>query len=433
MLQRLIPASNEASDKMRELGLFSGLTDKEFGKLQHKIDEVNQKILVLDPTTKNYTEKLEKLTEKKRELTSQLIAGSNAFFDEQGNMKSMAEVAGALQEAFGGLSEEKRNDALQTIFGTDAMRAAVGLMELGADGFTDLQNKMAQTSGMDAAAERMGNLKGATEILKGVVESLQIQYGDKLIHKLTEMAQKATDFASTQGPALVDSLANVSLAVLEFGEIAMPVVLEELGDAVGGIGENLEKLNTAAQKTVELFGMSSEEAEKFSLAGQALETVLGALTQPIDLINSVLGFMLDNIIVAVDEVTALKNAVVGLTNNARSLSDRLRDVGAALADMAIPDWLTPGSPTPLELGLKGITGALKEIANYTPGQWFQGSVPGSLGLSGAGGSAANMGGGGITNIYIGDILAGSRSGSGSIDDDLQFAFELLRQRLSGRV
>jgi hypothetical protein len=44
-----------------------------------------------------------------------------------------------------------------------------------------------------------------------------------------------------------------------------------------------------------------------------------------------------------------------------------------------------------------------------------------------------MGGGGVTNIYIGDILAGSRSGSGSIDDDLQFAFELLRQHLSRRV
>src|SRR3990167_8094594 len=50
--------------------------------------------------------------------------GSNKFFDAAGNMRSMEEVAGILHDALGGLSEQQRIEALSTIFGTDAMRAA---------------------------------------------------------------------------------------------------------------------------------------------------------------------------------------------------------------------------------------------------------------------------------------------------------------------
>lgn len=39
-------------------------------------------------------------------------------------MKSMSEVSQLLHDALKGLSDEQRNSALNTIFGTDAMRAA---------------------------------------------------------------------------------------------------------------------------------------------------------------------------------------------------------------------------------------------------------------------------------------------------------------------
>ena len=49
-------------------------------------------------------------------------------------MLPMAEVAGLMDEAFGDLSDEQRISTMQTIFGTDAMRAAVGMMDLGEKG-----------------------------------------------------------------------------------------------------------------------------------------------------------------------------------------------------------------------------------------------------------------------------------------------------------
>ena len=49
------------------------------------------------------------------------------FFDAQGNMLEMAEIAGVLQAGLAGLSEEARNEALKTVFGTDAVRTAAAL------------------------------------------------------------------------------------------------------------------------------------------------------------------------------------------------------------------------------------------------------------------------------------------------------------------
>lgn len=53
--------------------------------------------------------------------------GGNKFFDATGKMKSMAEVSQILKDATKDLSDEKKLEALNTIFGTDAMRAAAGM------------------------------------------------------------------------------------------------------------------------------------------------------------------------------------------------------------------------------------------------------------------------------------------------------------------
>lgn len=153
-LQRLIPASTDAAEQMKKLGIITA-------------------------------------------------DGRNQFFDANGQLKDMADIAGILDTSLSGLSEEQRNNALSTIFGTDAMRAAVGLANLGEKGFSDLQATMAKTSAADAAATRMGNLKGALEILSGVVESVQLQVGDKFIPLWTMLAQKAAGFLSGNADQIV--------------------------------------------------------------------------------------------------------------------------------------------------------------------------------------------------------------------------------------
>lgn len=122
--------------------------------------------------------------------------GSNKFFDANGNLKSMAEITGLLNEATRDLSEEQKSMALTTIFGSDAMRAAAGIAGLTKEEFIALDATMGNTDAADVAAQRMGNFKGSMEALKGSIETIQIEIGSKLLPKLTELA----DFAAENLP-----------------------------------------------------------------------------------------------------------------------------------------------------------------------------------------------------------------------------------------
>jgi hypothetical protein len=56
--------------------------------------------------------------------------------------------------------------------------------------------------------------------------------------------------------------------------------------------------------------------------------------------------------------TGLKNALEWV----RSTLEKLKKL---FDTIQIPDWLTPGSPTPLEMGIRGINDALQELNNYS--------------------------------------------------------------------
>ncbi len=58
----------------------------------------------------------------------------------------------------------------------------------------------------------------------------------------------------------------------------------------------------------------------------------------------------------------LAGAIKGVVEKVQSLADWLNGLADRLRDLSIPDWLTPGSPTPFELGLKGISKAMRELA-----------------------------------------------------------------------
>lgn len=104
--------------------------------------------------------------------------GINAY-DAQGNFIGLSGLAGQLRDKMSGLSQEQRNQALATIFGTDAIRAANVLYEQGAEGIDDWTDAVSE-SGFAAqqAAARNNNLKGDLENLSGSFESLMISLGE---------------------------------------------------------------------------------------------------------------------------------------------------------------------------------------------------------------------------------------------------------------
>jgi TP901 family phage tail tape measure protein len=156
--------------------------------------------------------------------------GSNRFFDAEGNLKSMAEVTDILHEATKDLTEEQKSQALTTIFGTDAMRAAGALSELTGEQFAAMNQTMKDTDATEVAATRMGNFKGSMEALKGSLETIQIEIGQKLLPKLTELADWAAEklpvafaYIETEiAPKVKAAFDQIAGAVSEFATAAAP-------------------------------------------------------------------------------------------------------------------------------------------------------------------------------------------------------------------
>lgn len=72
----------------------------------------------------------------------------------------------------------------------------------------------------------------------------------------------------------------------------------------------------------------------------------------------------------------LTGAINGIGNAISSVIGWFQKMIDKIKNIHLPSWLTPGSPTPFEMGLRGIADAMKDVNNITAGVNF---VPGGLG------------------------------------------------------
>lgn len=118
--------------------------------------------------------------------------GNSAFFDAQGNFVGMREAATLLHGATAGLSEEQRLLAFNTIFGSDAIRAAAMIAEAGGEGFDAMGRSMGGAgTAAEQAAQRSQGFNFALDSLMGSVETLAIVAGLTLLPVLTALINNA--------------------------------------------------------------------------------------------------------------------------------------------------------------------------------------------------------------------------------------------------
>jgi len=173
------------------------------------------------------------------------------FFDAQGNMKSMAEIAQVLQDGLGGLSEEARNEALKTVFGTDAIRTAAALAKLGAEGMRDLAQGIGEVSAQEQAEVRLKGLDGALKEVAAAWEALQLEaaenggleIAEEFVRRLTEALRFLTEnfdeveeVAERVAQALTVYLVGKGLTLAIAKSIAMRAALIEIAGAATGVG-----------------------------------------------------------------------------------------------------------------------------------------------------------------------------------------------------
>ena len=116
-------------------------------------------------------------TKKAQNLMDEL--GISAY-DAQGNFIGLKALAGQLQTQMSGLTQAQRNQALATIFGSDAIRAANVLYNEGSDGIADWTKKVSDSgyAAQQAAADRMSSAVGVSATADGYTITVDGVLGD---------------------------------------------------------------------------------------------------------------------------------------------------------------------------------------------------------------------------------------------------------------
>lgn len=136
---------------------------------------------------------LQRLTPQSVEARTMMDRLGFTAYDSQGKFVGLTKLAGSLQTSFKNLTPEARNAAFATIFGSDAVRSATILYELGADGiakYTKAVNDQGAAGRM--AATQTDNLIGDLERLRGAIEVALIEGGSSANGALREMTQFVT-------------------------------------------------------------------------------------------------------------------------------------------------------------------------------------------------------------------------------------------------
>lgn len=194
------------------------------------------------------------------------------FFDATGNMRSMAEIAEELRTKLGGLSEQAKTEVLKTIFGTDAMRTAIGLMNQGADGLDRIAAAIKRTDAASQAAKRMEGFTGQLENLKGAIETLAIRIGQSgVLQSVTALVGGLAD--------LVDALSETNPGILKFVAVVAtiaaavgPVVI-----VVGTLKSSLAPLWVAMKLGLPSIAMLKLELAALSATGGGSRSHCAAL------------------------------------------------------------------------------------------------------------------------------------------------------------
>ena len=112
------------------------------------------------------------------EVTGALDELGVSLYDQEGQMLALPDIIGQLGGAMEGLTDEQRNQYVQTLAGSYGMRAMHTLLAEGTPGWQKMEGAIAgAASAQEVADARTQGLNQAIENFKGVLETLMIKVG----------------------------------------------------------------------------------------------------------------------------------------------------------------------------------------------------------------------------------------------------------------
>ena len=313
-------------------------------------------------------------------------------YDAQGHFVGMANFAGQLQKAEKNLTDEQRNQANATIFGSDAIKAANYLYEAGESGVNKWTKAVSESGyAAEQAAAKNNNLKGDLENLSGSMESLMISVGEGAQGPLRKMVQGLDTlvdaFAGLPSGAQQTLVVMASLVGV-FGAVHKAAgnlngSYSGMANSIGLAIDPIQRVKTAlasaqtafemfcatglsAQEQLETFGTSASRAELktagFKAVGSSVMSLLGG---PWGIALTVAGVALSAFI---SHQQKAKEAAEQLQSALESGSDVASEIAGAYQDMSsggvkLTTWLDKAgiSLTDMTSAAMGNEAALKRV------------------------------------------------------------------------
>ena len=255
------------------------------------------------------------------------------FVNADGSMKSLTEVAGQLKSQLGGLGEAEKSKALETIFGTDAMRGAAAMMNVGAEGMAKYEAATsAAGNATSAAAARMGPTQKAMEELSGAVETGWLKVGEVMAPVIADLAEKANTLVSRfteLSPPVQRFIVIAGAGLAAVGPVlgGIGIAAKIMGTGLAAVGKVVSGVGWAFSKLGAVFNIVKNGIYMVRVAWAALSVTF--TTTPIGWIVLAIAALVGALILAYNKIPAFRQAV----------QDAFAKVKEVIGNVV--DWLKP--------------------------------------------------------------------------------------------
>jgi len=189
-------AQGDVSDMvmaLKQAGTVSAQTGLSLEETVGALSAMAEQSLLGSDAGTSFKTMLASLTPNSEAAADAMAAYNINAFDAQGNFVGMTALAGQLRSGLKDLTDEQRAMALETIFGSDAVRAAAIIYDNGADGIAKWISQVDDSGfAAETATTKLDNLKGDVEALTGSLETALIGSGSGSQGMLRSLTQGLT-------------------------------------------------------------------------------------------------------------------------------------------------------------------------------------------------------------------------------------------------
>lgn len=221
-------AANASTSEMGDIALGFQMASAQFKRGQQSIEDLTTAITIMNDagvvgsdagtSLKTMMNRLLSPTAKAKAVMDGL---GISVYNAAGNVKPMPQLVSMFTSKLKGLSNEQRNAALYTIFGSDAIRAANIVLTKGRKHWDEYSKKVnASGSAQRMAEARTKGFNGALQAFQSQIETLAINLGVHMLPAATKIVRAMSNFVASidadKVAAFAGAIINAAGGIVKF-------------------------------------------------------------------------------------------------------------------------------------------------------------------------------------------------------------------------